>query len=866
MQTNKLITKTTVSDIRSAFLSFFERNEHKIISSAPLIPHNDNTLLFTNAGMVPFKNYFTGVEIPPANAIASSQKCVRAGGKHNDLENVGYTARHHTFFEMLGNFSFGKYFKEEAISYAWDFLTKECKLDKNRLLFTVHTTDEESPIFWKKITGCADDRIIKIPTSDNFWMMGDTGPCGPCTEIFYDYGPDVDGDKPGTAGQDGNRFVEIWNLVFMMYNQQPDGSRINLPSPCVDTGMGLERISTVMQGVTSTYKTDIFCSLIKNLESIIGVKYNESNMPSFHAAADHIRSCSFLISDGIDPSNEGRGYVLRRIIRRAMRHIYQLGYKKPALNNMVDSLIDTMGNAYSELKRAESKIKSVLLNEEEKFLDTLDRGISMLDSRLNSDSNNVDGDLAFRLYETYGFPIDLTIDYARSFNKSVDVSEFERLFSEHQKNSKGSWKSVKCNLFENLEATKFLGYTDEKCHAIISNIFLDYSPVSKASCGDEVILVTNNSVFYGESGGQEGDVGYIKSDNITFKVSDTQKCGDTILHVGIVERGIINIGDKVFCEIDSDHRKLTRNAHSATHILHKAIRSVLGDSALQKGSCVGPNRIRFDYSYNKKPSYLDILSIENIVNNKIRDNSEVNSIVKTKEEAFDDGAMGLFGEKYGDNVRTVKMGDSYELCGGTHATRTGDIGFFKITKEEAVSSGVRRIEAITGNSVEEYIQKLENYKREITDITKSPDSISYINSLCNEVTLLKKQNTEYRRSISKDPRISIEISLGNNIKIYVCNKDDIEYFVDICKDSECILAISSDDIDSNKDNVVSFAVRSGKNFPTSAVDIARIFASLIEGKSGGRDMFARGGGKSKNINNTISNFVKHYDNKSLEKK
>ncbi len=683
----------TVNQIRSIFLEYFKRNNHKIVPSSSLVPHNDPTLMFTNSGMVQFKNVFTGEEKRDYVRAATSQKSVRAGGKHNDLDNVGFTARHHTFFEMLGNFSFGDYFKEEAISFAWNCLTKDFALPKEKLYVTVFHTDEEAAKLWKKIAGLEDNKILKIPTNDNFWSMGDLGPCGPCSEIFYDHGEGIWGGLPGTKDQDGDRYIEIWNLVFMQYEQLADGSRINLPKPSIDTGMGLERIAAVLQKVHNNYEIDLFKSLIDFTADIIKVKAEGEALFSYRILADHLRSCSFLIADGVMPSNEGRGYVLRRIMRRAMRHVHLLDYKEPLMHQLVTSLIIEMGQAYPELIRAEKLIKDVLLQEEIRFKQTLSKGLKLLDEEVaNLKSNIFKGDVAFKLYDTYGFPLDLTEDILKGKNIEVDVDDFNNCMQEQKNRARAAWagsgeqtvSNTWFEIYQNYGATEFLGYEAIEAQAVVLEV-LD------AGEGKQFI-VTNQTPFYAESGGQMGDVGTI---NNTIKVLDTKKFLGK-LHAHCVEVCAIKKGDNVTLKINTDYRNNLRMHHSATHLLHLALRQVLGEHLAQKGSLVAYDRLRFDFSHNKALTGEELLKVEAMVNEFIRSNSDSCTQLMPVEQAIESGAMALFGEKYDDEVRVVSIGFSIELCGGTHVKRSGDIGAFKIVSESAIAAGIRRIEAVCG--------------------------------------------------------------------------------------------------------------------------------------------------------------------------
>lgn len=710
-------------DIRNTFLKFFQKNGHQMVSSSPLVPHNDPSLMFTNSGMVQFKNVFTGLETRPYTTATTAQKCVRAGGKHNDLENVGYTARHHTFFEMLGNFSFGDYFKEEAIKYAWDLLTGEFKLSPDKLYITVFSEDDEAFGLWKKIAGFSDHKIIRIPTSDNFWSMGDTGPCGPCTEIFYDHGAHIPGGLPGTPEQDGDRFVEIWNLVFMQYEQQKDGSRILLPKASVDTGMGLERVAAVLQGVTNNYDTDVLKTLVVAVAEKTKTVTEGDHLISQRVIADHLRASCFLIADGVLPSNEGRGYVLRRIMRRAMRHAYMLKAKEPLLCQLVPFLIQKMGNAYPELERAQELITLTLRLEEERFSDAFVRGVKVLEDEVKNLSTSVlSGQAAFKLYDTYGFPLDLTQDILKNRHINVDTEEFTRLMQQQKESARASWvgsgdsstEALWFDLWEKCGSTEFVGYHTDSLEASILALVKDGKSVSSLQEGDRGFLIANQTPFYGESGGQMGDEGlFLGADSKGIVTATLKKVDGLIVHEITLNKGHLKVGDPVTLTIDKDRRTRLRANHSATHLLHESLRRFLGSSVTQKGSLVAPDRLRFDFSHPQAVSKEILSQVEKDINAQIRGNALVSTQTSTPEEAMKAGAKALFGEKYGDEVRVVSMGHehdvySVELCGGTHVERLGDVGMFKILSESGVSSGVRRIEAITGLAVEDYVADMEN--------------------------------------------------------------------------------------------------------------------------------------------------------------
>ncbi len=713
----------TVNDIRNEFLGFFESKGHTIVPSSPLVPQNDPTLMFVNAGMVQFKDVFTGKEKRDYSRATTSQKCVRAGGKHNDLDNVGYTARHHTFFEMLGNFSFGDYFKEDAIPFAWELVTKNFGLSADKLLVTVHSSDEEAASIWKKVTGFSDDRVIRIPTDDNFWSMGDTGPCGPCTEIFFDHGEHILGGPPGSPDEDGDRFIEIWNNVFMQYEQIDKDTRIDLPSQSVDTGMGLERIAAIMQGKHNNYDIDLFRDIIEHSAELTGVSADGDQSASHRVIADHLRCASFLLADGVMPSNEGRGYVLRRIMRRGMRHAHLLGAQDPLMHKLVPTLTGIMGDAYPELRRAESMITDMLKLEETRFKTTLERGLKLLEEETAniSSGQKFSGDMAFKLYDTFGFPLDLTQDALRAQNIEVDMDSFNAAMNKQKEMARASWsgsgdaatEKIWFDILEQHGATEFLGYKTETAEAQIIAIVKDGKELPTLQSGNEAIILTNQSPFYAESGGQVGDTGVIKTDNAVFKVTDTKKLlGKIWAHIGVLENGSLKAKDGVQMVVDHDRHAAIQSNHSVTHLLHEALRQTLGDHVSQKGSLQDENRTRFDISHTKGVNADEIKTVEDIVNREIAANSPVSTRLMPIEEAMETGAMALFGEKYDDEVRVVSMGTqengatktfSVELCGGTHVAQTGDIGQFKIVGESAVSSGVRRIEALTGTRVDNYL-------------------------------------------------------------------------------------------------------------------------------------------------------------------
>ena len=736
----------SLNEIRNTFLNYFEKNDHRIVESSNLVPNNDPTLMFANSGMVQFKNVFTGLEKRDYVRATTSQKCVRAGGKHNDLENVGYTPRHHTFFEMLGNFSFGDYFKEQAISYAWNLITKDFEIDKNRLYVTVFHEDDEAFNFWKKIAGFSDDRIIRIATSDNFWSMGETGPCGPCSEIFYDHGDHLKGGLPGTKDEDGDRFIEIWNLVFMQFEQINKDKRINLPKPSVDTGMGLERIAALLQGTHDNYETDHFKKLIHSISDIVEKKPDTKNLSSFRVIADHLRASSFLIAEGVLPSNEGRGYVLRRIMRRGMRHSHLLGAKEPVFYNLFKTLQEEMSGNYSELNRAEALIRETLKMEEEKFLVLLDRGIKILNDEITKIKDVLPGEVAFKLYDTYGFPLDLTEDILKNKSLKIDTEKFQALMKESKELAKKNWKGsgdaavedIWFSIKDKLGATEFLGYETNQAEGLVLSLLKDNKEVEVLNQNDEGMIITNQTPFYGESGGQVGDVGEIISNDFKFEVNDVQKkLGDLFVHYGKVVNGSIKLQQNVEMKINVTRRNDTRAYHSATHLLHESLRRVLGTHVTQKGSLVEPNRLRFDFSHMKPISTDEITQIEKFVNSMVEKKSEVKTRIMTPDEAVENGALALFGEKYGEEVRVLSMGEddgkyfSTELCGGTHVKNTGDIGKFKIISQSSIAAGVRRIEALRDKQLDDYLQN----KEKLSSLSSEKNEET-INDLAKEIIKL----------------------------------------------------------------------------------------------------------------------------------
>ena len=761
---------TGVNDIRSNFLGFFAREGHQVVPSSPLVPRNDPTLMFTNAGMVQFKNVFTGLERRPYTRATTAQKCVRAGGKHNDLDNVGYTARHHTFFEMLGNFSFGDYFKDRAIELAWNLVTKEFGVPKERLMVTVYVDDDEAFKLWKKIAGLPDSRIARIAGSDNFWAMGDTGPCGPCSEIFYDHGEHIAGGPPGSADAEGDRFVEIWNLVFMQYEQLAGGGgRIDLPRPSIDTGMGIERMAAVLQGTHDNYKIDLFAALIEAVADLTGVDPDGEQKASHRVIADHLRASSFLIADGVLPSNEGRGYVLRRIMRRAMRHAELLGAKDPLMWRLVPALVREMGQAYQELHRAQALITETLKLEETRFRRTLERGLAILEeaSKDLEQGDMFDGVTAFTLYDTFGFPLDLTQDALRPRGISVDIASFTDAMDEQRAKARASWagsgeaaaEAVWFSIREKVGGTDFLGYETETAAGVVAALERDGKELAALAKGEAGAVVLNQTPFYAESGGQVGDVGVLRGDGVRFAVTDTQKrAGDLFVHFGKVEEGTLKLGTALELEVDHARRGAIRQNHSATHLLHEALRQVLGDHVAQKGSLVAPDRLRFDISHPKPISAAELEKVEDIANDIVLQNAPVVTRLLSRDDAIASGARALFGEKYGDEVRVVAMGEgggntlgwSVELCGGTHVRRTGDIGLISVLSDSAVGSGVRRIEALTGRAARENANNLARLAKATASELRVPleDVPGRVATLLDERKRLERELSETKKKLA----------------------------------------------------------------------------------------------------------------------
>ncbi len=757
----------SINEVRSTFLNAYAKLGHTIVDSSPLLPLNDPTLLFTNAGMVQFKNVFTGLEKRPYTRATTAQKCVRAGGKHNDLDNVGYTARHHTFFEMLGNFSFGDYFKDLAIESAWNIVTKDFGLDAKRLLVTIYHNDDEAHDLWKKIAGLSEDRIIRIPTSDNFWRMGDTGPCGPCSEIFFDHGDKIAGGPPGSADQDGDRFIEIWNLVFMQFEQRGPNDMVPLPKPSIDTGMGIERISAILQGQHDNYDTDLLRALIVASANISGVDPDApAHKASHRVVADHLRSTSFLIADGVMPTNEGRGYVLRRIMRRAMRHLHMLGCKEPVMHKLVPALVQQMGGHYKELGQAQKLIEETILLEETRFKKTLSRGLSLLEdetAKLSADAA-LPGAVAFKLYDTFGFPLDLTQDVLRNRGIQVDTAGFDAAMDEQRRKARESWvgsgdaatDKIWFDLREKLGATEFFGYSKETMDAKITAIVQNGKPVDKAAKGASIFLLANQTPFYGESGGQVGDIGTLEAPGLLVKITDTQKVlGDVHVHKAEIVEGSLAVGDVVTFKVDHQNRLDIRANHSCTHLLHAALHNRFDETVTQKGSSVSADRLRFDINFSRGLTADDIAAIESEVNAKIRENLDVTTRLLSQEEAIKMGAMALFGEKYGDEVRVIVMGGadqpySIELCGGTHVSRTGDIGFFKLVSEGALAAGIRRIEAVTGRGALALASEQDKIIRDISGLfsTNPGEIMGRLTTLMEEKRKMEREIQDLRKQIA----------------------------------------------------------------------------------------------------------------------
>jgi len=873
----------TLKNIRNSFLQYFSKNDHKIVESSNLVPSNDPTLMFTNSGMVQFKNVFTGIEKKDYKRVTTSQKCVRAGGKHNDLENVGYTPRHHTFFEMLGNFSFGDYFKEQAIVLAWQLLTKEFQLPKEKLCVTVYSEDDESYNLWKKVAGLGEDKIIRISTSDNFWSMGDTGPCGPCSEIFYDHGDKLKGGPPGSSDQDGDRFIEIWNLVFMQYEQKTKDNRINLPKPSVDTGMGLERMSAVLQGTHDNYEIDHFKKIISASSDVIKSPVNEKTIASYRVIADHLRASSFLIAEGILPSNEGRGYVLRRIMRRGMRHAHTLGSKNPVFYQLFKVLLKEMSESYPELNTGKDLIIETLKNEEEKFSSLLDRGIKILNENLEKVKNNVlPGSIAFKLYDTYGFPLDLTADILRNKNISVDKTAFIEEMETSKKLARANWKgsgdkAVEEKWFkvrEEINPTEFLGYEFDKAEGEVMKISIGKDFVDKAQIGDEIEIVTNQTPFYAESGGQMGDQGVIYSKDCKVVITDTQKkVGDLHVHVGKVEKGSLKINQNVNLEINVSRRNNARAYHSATHLLHEALRRTLGKHVMQKGSLVSPDKLRFDFSHNKPIEEKEIKKIEKYVNDMVGTIADVKTRIMTPKEAVNKGALAMFGEKYGEEVRVLSMGKenngyfSTELCGGTHVKNTKDIGKFKIINQSSIAAGVRRVEALRDKQLEDYEKSIKKNKslkektlNEQIDLIKQ-ELVKYkikpnyqdnldlsinIKNLNKQLELIKIQNiiNDKTKNVIKDKKIGNFILRQQTLTDFP--PKELRNIVDkskqvIKKGVVVVFSVFEEKVG------VAVGVTQELSKKYDAIMLVKIASKILGGKGGGgRKDFAQAGGTNKN--------------------
>jgi alanyl-tRNA synthetase len=864
-----------VNDIRSTFLDYFKKNGHEVVSSSPLVPRNDPTLMFTNAGMVQFKNVFTGLESRPYSTATTSQKCVRAGGKHNDLDNVGYTARHLTFFEMLGNFSFGDYFKEQAIELAWKLVTEGFDLPKHRLLVTVYSEDEEAATLWKKIAGFSDDKIIRIPTSDNFWQMGDTGPCGPCSEIFIDQGEHVWGGPPGSPEEDGDRFLEFWNLVFMQFDQTAPGERTPLPSPSIDTGMGLERMACILQGVQSVFDTDLFRNLIDATEDVLGVKAEGDQAASFRVIADHLRSSAFLIADGVLPSNEGRGYVLRRIMRRAMRHMQLLGAREPLMYKLLPTLVQEMGRAYPELVRAEALTSETLKLEETRFRKTLDRGLTLLsDATQELDKGgSLDGETAFKLYDTYGFPLDLTQDALRARGIGVDITGFNDAMQRQKAEARANWagsgdKATETIWFELKEkhgATEFLGYDTETAEGVVQALVRDGASVDAVTAGESVQVVVNQTPFYGESGGQMGDTGVITTDHARLEVTDTQKKGEGLfVHSAKVVSGTLKAGEAVVLSVDHVRRSRLRSNHSATHLLHEALREVLGTHVAQKGSLVAPERLRFDVSHPKPMSPEELQKVEEMANAVLLQNAPVTTRLMSVDDAIAEGAMALFGEKYGDEVRVVSMGTaitdekagkaySIELCGGTHVNATGDIGLVRILGESAVGAGVRRVEAVTGAAALAYLAEQDERVKTLASALKVQpgDVVSRVEALVEERRKLERELAETKRRLAMGGSQgggASEVREVGGIKylgkvLEGIDAKDLKGLADEGKSSlgSGVISLIGVSADGKASAVVAVTPDLTDRF--SAVELVRIASAALGGKGGGgRPDMAQAGG------------------------
>ncbi len=844
------------SDIRKAFLDFFNSKNHEVVASSSLVPSNDETLLFTNAGMVQFKDVFLGTETKNFKRAATSQRCIRAGGKHNDLENVGYTLRHHTFFEMLGNFSFGDYFKEDAIKFAWEFLTEELKLDKEKLWITVYKDDDEAEEIWKNIIGIDPGRIARLGDDDNFWSMGDTGPCGPCSEIFYDHGEHIDGTPPGAEGDEGDRFIEIWNLVFMQFNRDESGKMEPLPKPSVDTGMGLERIAAVLQSVNSNYETDVFKDLINASEKILGSEGSTSHK----VIADHIRSSVFLISDGVIPEKEGRGYVLRRIMRRGIRHGYKIGAKKPFMHLLVKDLIKLMNSAYPELKKKQKDIIELIKNEEIKFFETLETGIEILEDTISNMKNKtLSGDVVFKLHDTYGFPFDLTADIAREKQLDIDEERFNECMNQQKQTSKASSSFVSSlPAASGIEETIFLGYENLESDSKVLVIWKDQERIDAAKNKEEIFFACNQTPFYAEAGGQIGDKGKFASQSSTGSILDCKKQGKVYIHKAIIDKGSIKTGEVIKMSVEKDKRSAIAIHHSSTHLVHAALRAVLGDHVQQKGSLVDENKLRFDFSHTKPLTKEEITKIEDIVNKEALKNLEVKTELMKLDDALKSGAMALFGEKYDDDVRVLTMGEnsySVELCGGTHVNRTGDIGFFVITNQSSVASGIRRIEALAGSKSIEHVKKLRDVNLSLQNsLNVSADELQEkVNSLIEENKKLKKSSNS---KSAKKLVISSEMYEFGDWKLIVEQVDvedtkDLRALVDEQKNTNeklCVVILTE------LSNKIALVCGVTKNLTESlsAKEVVSELSNQINGKGGGRSDFAQGAGETDNIKDFVT--------------
>jgi len=882
------------NEIRKNFLDYFKKNNHEVLHSSSLVPHNDPTLMFANSGMVQFKNIFTGKEKRKYNRAVTAQKCVRAGGKHNDLENVGYTTRHHTFFEMLGNFSFGDYFKDLAIELAWNLITKEYSINKDRLLVTVYSEDDEAFNLWKKIAGLSENKIIKINTSDNFWSMGETGPCGPCSEIFYDHGDKYEGGPPGSPNEDGDRFIEIWNLVFMQYEQISKTERINLPKPSIDTGMGLERMTALLDGSNDNYSTDLFWPTINESKNLCGDE-NSINNPSHRVIADHLKSSSFLIADGVMPSNEGRGYVLRRIMRRGMRHAHSLGNKDPIFHKLFPTFLKGIKDSYPELERAKDLILSTLLNEETKFKETVEKGIKILEDEISNSSNIFDGEVAFKLYDTYGFPLDLTQDYLKNKDIKVDLKTFNKKMLDQKQRARQNWKGtgdiqddkIWYEITSDLDPTEFLGYKDNEAECKIIAIISQGKITKKIEKDKEAIIILNQTPFYGESGGQVGDSGYLENDNFKFNVLNTTKIfGNYFLHFGKIINGKCEINDTIKASINKKNRNLIKYNHSSTHLLHAALRKTLGNHVTQKGSLVNSEKLRFDFSHNNSIGKEELQIIEDIVNNQIKNNGTVDIKIIDQKKAIDEGAMALFGEKYGDEVRVVTMGNengsyfSKELCGGNHVQKLGEINKFKIINQSSVASGIRRIEAVSNISVDQFIKEVEknNIEKDIIqtkqleelifNIKKINPEYIFKNKYDNKTLYIKELNQTYQKlkqnkSISKNIDSTIIKKINNINFVYLIAEDfpnkSLKSFIDEQKKKYLNKSVSF--IISNDQKKLSFVLGVSEDITNvfdASKEIKKI-SNILGGKGGGgRKDMAQGGGSDIS---QIDNCLKYIENK-----